>query len=478
MTMTTTTKRTTTTRTVTPLLLLLLLVLLAATTNLLSITSIPCAAAITISQVAIDPASGETAGVVKEEDDDNDDDEEEDDEDIRPYYEFTDVDDFPYYPGEFEGDGRPADVCTGNQNVDQDDCIVQGQFILQDFVVAGVNLASYGVLHPKFRLFDDFNIGTYLKGNESWKELLYIRRTLERPSLSWYVDKVARKRWLHDHGYPQPKVYWMKYQSEITSSSSGASKEETAAVILANLPTKHGFCAKPTHMSMTMGNWLVDLDPNQMEDIKFSRTARQLKSNNAFDPEECADSLAEGLSRNAASVESWALKQVEPGIVVEELWSRRSARDLPPYELCIFVVWGRVYAAVMNEVSKDRYLDGFFYRDGSAALGCPYTERIPEWVPWGEMVAIAESLGANKDMIRIDMFVGVPRYTEGEDPELQISISESEIHPTTMFCNPFIADEMARLWVAGYKMGNYEVVPNDEVPADYVQRQKARNGAN
>lgn len=407
----------------------------------------------------------------EEEDDDDDEDKNEDDEHV--YYEFTDVADFPYYPEEFEGDGRPSKICGGSAQDDEDDCIVEGMFILQDFVVAGSNLASYGVLHPKFALFEDFNIGMYLRGNESWKELLHLRRTLERPSWSWYVDKVARKRWLQEQGYPQPEVYWMKYKSEI----GGTNKEETAAVIVKHLPTDHGYCAKPTHMSMTMGNWLVDLDPNQMEDTKFSRFARQLKSKDPFDPEECADSLAEGLQREAASVESWALKQVEPGIVIEELWSRRGHRDLPPFEFCFFVVWGRVYTAVMNEVSDDRYLDGFFYRDGTAARGCPFSGRVPDWVPWNEMVEIAESLGANKDMIRIDMFVGVPRYSD-DDVNLRVAISESEIHPTTMFCNPFIADEMARLWIAGYKMGNFETVPNDEVPPEYLQRQASLSHTN
>jgi hypothetical protein len=166
------------------------------------------------------------------------------------YDEYTDVADFRYYPEEFEGDGQPANIC-GDSDVDEDseDCIVAGQFILSDFVIAGTNLASYNVLHPTYQLFEDFNIGMFLRGDESWKELLHIRRTVQRPSLTWYVDKVARKRWLQQQGYPQPKVYWMKYKSEI----DGSTKEEQAAEIAKNLPTHHGFCAKPTHMSLNMG---------------------------------------------------------------------------------------------------------------------------------------------------------------------------------------------------------------------------------
>ena len=37
-----------------------------------------------------------------------------------------------------------------------------------------------------------------------------------------------------------------------------------------------------------------------------------------------------------------------------------------------------------------------------------------------------------------------------------------------MFSNPFIAEEMARLWIAGYKIGNYKLIPNNEVPPGYL----------
>jgi hypothetical protein len=63
-------------------------------------------------------------------------------------------------------------------------------------------------------------------------------------------------------------------------------------------------------------------------------------------------------------------------------------------------------------------------------------------------------------MESIDMFVGIPRYAE-RGSKIQIVINESEIHPTTIFCNKMVADEMARLWIAGYKVGNYKVVPDD-----------------
>lgn len=222
-----------------------------------------------------------------------------------------------------------------------------------------------------------------------------------------------------------------------------------------------------------MGAWLVDIDPKQPDaETKFTRVAKQLKSDQEYDPKECAKSLAHGLLREAATIESWALKQIRPGIVIEELYTNHLDRTLPPHEFCIFVIWGKVYVGQWNSVEvTDRYLDGFIYRDGTAAKGCDYMEpRVPDWVPWKDMVMVAESLSTGKDLFRVDFLVGVPRYSPPGTPP-QFVISEQAIHPNTMFCNKMLADEIARLWVAGYKIGNYRVMDyNPEVPGDFVTK--------
>ena len=396
------------------------------------------------------------------------------------YWEYTELEEFPYYYEEFQFDNGLTPMEQVAKNM-EDDGIHEGHFILDDFVVGGVNLAQYQAAHPPFLLYEDFDIGSYVSDGTShnrwsWKDLLKIRQGLKRPSLSWYVDKVARKRWFAEHKqYPQPDVYFLQYKDEL--SETGRKKDERE-IILANLPTNHGFCAKPTHMSMTLGNWLVDIEPPSADtsrssihsgEVRFTKQAKRMTPSdpdgNRYEPHECADSLAEGLQREAMPIESWALKQVRPGIVIEELFSNHMDTSLPPHEFCMFVVWGKFYVGQWNEIGDDRYLAGFFYRDGNPAPGCPIS-KLPDWVPWRELVSMAESLAEHKDMLRVDMFVGVPRYSNN-GAELQIAVSESEIHPTTMFCNPFIAEDLARLWVAGYKVGNYVVIPNDEVPSDY-----------
>ena len=140
-------------------------------------------------------------------------DEDDDDYDEHVYYEFTDIDDYPYYPEEFKdhdyGDEWGMLAVTNKMKKMR---IVPGHFILDDFVVGGVNLANYEMDHPPFQLYNDFDINSYIMDADDgltsrlrWKELISIRNKLQRPSLSWYVDKVARKRWIaQQKQYPQP----------------------------------------------------------------------------------------------------------------------------------------------------------------------------------------------------------------------------------------------------------------------------------
>jgi len=53
-----------------------------------------------------------------------------------------------------------------------------------------------------------------------------------------------------------------------------------------------------------------------------------------------------------------------------------------------------------------------------------------------------------------------------------MAISENEIFPPTLFVDKELPEEAARLWIAGYKMGNYKVVPNTEVPEEYLRTGK------
>lgn len=82
-------------------------------------------------------------------------------------------------------------------------------------------------------------------------------------------------------------------------------------------------------------------------------------------------------------------------------------------------------------------------------------------------------------MFRADFFVGIPSDSptlkkgatmEERLAHVRYAVSECELHPTTVFHTDKITDEAARLWVAGYMIGNYKLVPNDEVPEEFFYK--------
>jgi len=145
------------------------------------------------------------------------------------------------------------------------------------------------------------------------------------------------------------------------------------------------------------------------------------------------------------------------------------------------VIWGRVWVAQMNNVEGDsRYALTWLRRDGTPIAG--KDERPPkelEYVDYPLIVEIAETLGRNKDMFRVDIFVGLPASSpslkgnatlEERLDDIEYAVNECEIYPTTSFRRwPQLAQDGARLWVAGYKMGNYRTVPNNEIPKEFLE---------
>jgi hypothetical protein len=170
--------------------------------------------------------------------------------------------------------------------------------------------------------------------------------------------------------------------------------------------------------------------------------------------------------------ESWAQENLNAGMVIEELFTDVTNEYAPPLEFCMFTIWGKVWLAQPKQVNQINL--GFFHRDGTDFFESQ-PGSVPDWLDFSELVKIAENLGANKDMIRIDFLVGVPAgalragaTTEERIAAVQIAVSECEIHPGTYFDDE-IREEGARLWIAGYKMGNYRVVPNTEVPPSFLE---------
>jgi hypothetical protein len=359
----------------------------------------------------------------------------------------------------------------------------------KDYVVGGVNLGTYNLLgveedkEPKndekpYELFEDFDISDLIIGNENWKDMIEYRRKLDRPSVRFYVDKVARKRWLPTKGMPQAKQYVTMYAHELTELGN---IYDEANALYKLIPDEADYAAKPSHHSEGLSVWLVSHN-KESNVTKFSSTARQLKADeeNEFDKMKVANSLTQHLHAEAASDESLILRGVKPGIIVEERFVEVDHFDRGPIEFNCFVIWGRIWVILMINIEDDlRYANTWLHRDGTQIHGKEERPAELDYIDLSRVIEIAETLGRNKDMLRVDIFVGLPAGSPALKPgatreerlaAVEYAVNECEIYPTTSFMYwPQLAQDGARLWVAGYKMGNYRTIPNDEIPKEFLE---------
>ena len=388
----------------------------------------------------------------------------------------------------------------------------RNEFTFSSFIVAGVDLAQFGLLNenddtitvtsaiieqeeePPFELFEDFDLSSQLIGNETWVDLIGYRRDAEHPSLSFYVDKIARKRWLpttniNPNGL-EPFV--LQYGSELISDPNAYHQiwnnrelleEEQQKALLRLLPIGRDYAAKPTHLSCAGGVWLTK---NVGNTTFIGNGKKQMEENPDFSIDLVAKDLAGQLqivqeSCGKSVKESIALQRVKPGIVVEERFTswEEDAENRGGTEFKVFTIWGRMWLAIWRPG-----MDGataIIHRNGTNLEWAGKSEPLPDWIDWQQIVDIAERSGVNKDMFRTDIFVGVPSGSpvlrNGTSKEERLKavryvISENEIHPTEYFHYKKmknIFDEGSRLWLAGYTNGNYRVVHNSEVPTAFVK---------
>ena len=229
-----------------------------------------------------------------------------------------------------------------------------------------------------YELFHDFDLSLKLTGNESWIDLLALRRDSISRSLSFYVDKVAYKRYLinqysilHIDSIPS---YLLKYKYELeleleklqhdndsSSSSSSlisspASSSSSSLSLLSSLsnkierylPKDQDYAAKPTHLSCSGGVWIIHNDlPNNITYVgngkkkmvphntnTDSTTKSKLSKLSKSIPSSITTIIANDIAQNLNKVqdkcgstvlESYALRNVKPGVVVEERFTQPSS---------------------------------------------------------------------------------------------------------------------------------------------------------
>lgn len=158
------------------------------------------------------------------------------------------------------------------------------------------------------------------------------------------------------------------------------------------------------------------------------------------------------------------------------LEAEEGEEEKPALEFKVFTIWGRVWMAYWKRGS---YRPGLVTREGNIIDWVKKREEsIPDWIDWNRVVDIAERMTRNKDFLRVDIFVGIPAghkaLRKGASREEQIAaveyvVNEVDQRPTSSFEDD-LHQEGARLWMAGYKMGIYKTIANDEVPRQFLEK--------
>ena len=398
---------------------------------------------------------------------------------------------------------------------------------------------------PPYRLFESFDLSPLLpptisslpaEADEassapplSWAALLTLRRRQHDPALPFYLDGIALRRHLPTIGIPVMGTYHVRYRSELPQNDAfdplGSGGEVGAVLEL--VPREVSYGARASHLAgsgadggvrvrvvryvppdddeMTeQGRTFVGRDDGEMKEVAEGgqqdvplQTAKYLVKK--FKERAKTDDDDD----HADDAPSWAQAQVAPGLIVEErlaLWDDDDAAaddGWPALRFQCLVLWGRVFVARWH---RGRAPGGLVGRDGRVFAewdGAPrdggadhadhrHPPALPPWVDWGEVVRLAERVGAGKDMLRVDVVVGVPADAGRRDLEalrtasdqvrreaVKIVVADCELAPPPASwelgqqSDPALLAEAARLWRAGYAVGNYRVVPNTEVPAEF-----------
>jgi hypothetical protein len=375
-----------------------------------------------------------------------------------------------------------------------------------DFSVSGVNLAQYGlenegathkqrrvtaVLNQVFELYQDFDISSFLEGadkvieqNEqgqkeegntrSPEHLLMYRRHLENPSLAFYLDRIAQKKYLKSIGIPAPLSHVAMYRDELYSRAE-QSDAEREAEIRKLLPEKSAYVIKSSHKR---GESILV----SYHDESGSRKMKTQGDSNFRGQEYNADAIAHQITEalkpsKTHFLDPWPYPYVQPGLLIEDRLTGFESVDHPPMKLSVYVIWGHVWMANWRNAEGTGHA-GMVFPNGTVVMDDLGTLKIPRWAKWELIMQRAEEIAAQKDILQVDFLVGVTAETahklthatrQEKLAKVQIVVSDVKLMPDSKFPHDGLMNEMGRLWIAGYEMGIYKSVPNDEVPTEYLQ---------
>ena len=375
----------------------------------------------------------------------------------------------------------------------------------------GINLAQFGFElttdHPSsswiekpFALYEDFDVSSSVSTEESERgissngngnnnlkvyDLLEEHRHLDHSSLAFYIDKIAQKRYLEANFVPIPTPIVYKYKDEIDDLNQ-------VAHIQTLFPNQTDFVAKPSHRHGYAK--LVKYDRKDSEYSMGSSPDYGNKMDQDYDPDSIAHTLAHTLNHaKVHRVDPWSLHFITPGVIVEDRMVSVFDPHQPPIQLNVYMIWGRVWMALWsNYENEDNVVHpSMVYRNGTVVV-LPKDDsqqhlfrEVPDWLPWGRVVQVAEDLAAHKDIYQVNLLVGVSAATarkhqhENLSPEerledLQVVVVDTRLDPAVSDFpdRDGLLQEFGRLWFAGYHMGIYRTVPNTEVPSLFLMHHR------
>jgi hypothetical protein len=377
---------------------------------------------------------------------------------------------------------------------------------MTEFVVNGVNLASFGFetttstpttdnstskqfLTENFLLYEDFDISSDLQEHAIAElegrlvtpcasDLLLYHRHLDHASLAFYMDQIAQRHYHRAIGVPTPTPFLLRYKDDWKHDNNKyKNDEDTIRTFLPQEATD--YVVKASHRITSPLTLLVSYDKQTRRHVMGHRSDNITE---AYDADHVAQQLAQAMHQEIQYNDPWALLHVHPGIVVEERITAFFDSTLQsPLEIQVYVIWGKVWMASWPR-AEDRPSShpGMIHRNGTAIMDDHTMVKVPDWIQWEIIVALAEHLSAHKDIFQVNVLVGIPadqvfllqHATRQEQlAAIQVMVINSKPHPSLSFHEKELLDEMGRLWLAGYYIGIHEAVPNREVPEEYVHYQ-------
>lgn len=235
----------------------------------------------------------------------------------------------------------------------------RNNFTFSDFYVAGANLAWFGIVETQikatsrfaqnsstskpFELFEDFDLSGQFVATKSGKPWWRSAGLLNNRAFRFTSTRLHA-----NDGCPLCVCLAHSLPSNVCFGNHSDGNPKRGREYYTSIPSfGRDFVAKPTHLSCSGGVWLTK--HNVISDTTLiSHGTKPFQSEKGFKLRKIAESLAKELHvgpQCGRQFESWALENVNPGVMIEESFTNIDAGDDDRGGMVFKVVtiWGWVW---------------------------------------------------------------------------------------------------------------------------------------